>query len=99
MRQKLITLDPTSFEIASKMPNFSAWVRDQLRSHRNKSQTTLGEWRYCRHCGYGTNGSVPYCKTCPGLDPLISHKELVLWERRSGGILSSEPSDDEEVSN
>ena len=42
MRQKLITLDPTSFEIASKMPNFSAWVRDQLRSHRNKNQTTLG---------------------------------------------------------
>jgi len=38
MRQKLITLDPTSFELASKKPNFSQWVRDQLRSEDNKRQ-------------------------------------------------------------
>jgi len=30
MRQKLITLCPTTFEIAQKMPNFSAWVRGKL---------------------------------------------------------------------
>jgi len=36
MRQKLITLDPTSFELASKKTNFSEWVRNQLRSERNK---------------------------------------------------------------
>ena len=36
MRQKLITLDPTSFELASKKKNFSQWVRDQLRSEDNK---------------------------------------------------------------
>jgi len=30
MRQKLITLCPTSFEEAKKMPNFSAWVRAKL---------------------------------------------------------------------
>ena len=41
MRQKLITLDPTSFEIASKMPNFSEWVRNELRKYRNKQQTSL----------------------------------------------------------
>jgi len=30
MRQKLITLDPTSWERAMKKPNFSAWVRQKL---------------------------------------------------------------------
>ena len=36
MRQKLITLDPTTFELASKKTNFSEWVRNMLRSERNK---------------------------------------------------------------
>ena len=30
MRQKLVTLDPTSFEKAREMMNFSAWVRRQI---------------------------------------------------------------------
>tara|TARA_R110000823_G_scaffold310416_1_gene435326 strand:+ start:78 stop:287 length:210 start_codon:yes stop_codon:yes gene_type:complete len=30
MRQKLITLDPTTFELATKKGNFSMWVRQQL---------------------------------------------------------------------
>tara|TARA_R110002110_G_C13310836_1_gene705268 strand:- start:744 stop:995 length:252 start_codon:yes stop_codon:yes gene_type:complete len=30
MRQKLITLCPTSFELAGKKANFSAWVRRKL---------------------------------------------------------------------
>ena len=38
MRQKLITLCPTTWELASKKPNFSAWIRDQLRSERNKQE-------------------------------------------------------------
>jgi len=38
MRQKLITLDPTSFELASKKSNFSNWVRNQLRSERNQKE-------------------------------------------------------------
>ena len=35
MRQKLITLCPVTWELASKKPNFSAWIRGQLRSERN----------------------------------------------------------------
>ena len=38
MRQKLITLDPTSFELAARKTNFSEWVRNMLRSERNKSE-------------------------------------------------------------
>jgi hypothetical protein len=30
MRQKLVTLDPTSFEHAKGMMNFSGWVRKQI---------------------------------------------------------------------
>ena len=30
MRHKMITLCPTTYEIAQKMPNFSAWVRTKL---------------------------------------------------------------------
>ena len=41
MRQKLITLDPTSYEIASKMENFSQWVRRQLRQTRDPLQMEL----------------------------------------------------------
>ena len=29
-RQKMITLCPTTYEIAQAMPNFSQWVREQL---------------------------------------------------------------------
>jgi len=36
MRQKLITLDPTCWELAKKKGNFSEWVRNQLRSDRNQ---------------------------------------------------------------
>jgi hypothetical protein len=36
MRQKLITLDPTSWERAMKKPNFSAWVRAKLAEEVDK---------------------------------------------------------------
>jgi len=31
MRNKMITLCPTTYETAKAMPNFSAWVRTKLR--------------------------------------------------------------------
>jgi len=41
MRQKLITLDLTSYETASKMTNFSGWVRSQLKKYRDPDQAQL----------------------------------------------------------
>ena len=38
MRQKLITLCPITWDLAQKKPNFSAWIRNQLRSERNISE-------------------------------------------------------------
>jgi len=50
MRQKLITLDPTSWELAQKKKNFSEWVRKQLRlevdGHSLDSLTTDYEFMY-----------------------------------------------------
>ena len=42
MRQKLITLDEITWKLAEKKPNFSEWVRNQLRSERNRMETTEG---------------------------------------------------------
>lgn len=33
MRNKMITLDPSAYEYASRMKNFSAWVRECLKLH------------------------------------------------------------------
>jgi len=50
MRQKLITLDPTSWELAQKKKNFSEWVRKQLRleadGHSLSSLSTDYEFMY-----------------------------------------------------
>jgi len=57
MRQKLITLCPTSFELALKKPNFSSWVREQLLKEvkKNKEQWDR-EWNThnCNACGQPT---------------------------------------------
>ena len=37
MRQKLITLDQFTWELASKKTNFSEWIRNMLRSEHNKT--------------------------------------------------------------
>jgi hypothetical protein len=62
MRQKLITLDPTSWDLAAKKPNFSQWVRDQLRSERNK---TVVKSQWCRACrGKPVRNGNAYCRDC-----------------------------------
>lgn len=34
MRNKMITLDPTAYEYASQMPNFSRFVRNCIHAHK-----------------------------------------------------------------
>ena len=41
MRPINVTLDATTWELAKEKTNFSAWVRSQLRSERNKRETKL----------------------------------------------------------
>jgi len=47
MRPINVSLDATTWELAKKKSNFSQWVRDQLRSERNKFET---QTKYCRYC-------------------------------------------------
>lgn len=65
MRQKLITLDPTSWDLAQKKPNFSQWVRDQLRSEDNKrKENQQRPSKRCRNCLNYTKPGYAYCKRC-----------------------------------
>jgi|TARA_R110000823_G_scaffold275052_1_gene393871 hypothetical protein len=52
MRQKLITLCPTSFELAGKKNNFSAWVRRKLLEDRARVIDTPSVLygAYCEPC-------------------------------------------------
>lgn len=47
MRPITISLDATTWELAKKKSNFSAWVRDQLRSERNKTEVSMRRCTYC----------------------------------------------------
>jgi len=84
-RQKMITLDLTSYEYASQMTNFSKWVREKLMEEYNKGQKTLPglekEWVYCPECYYSTNSPLGYCLQCvPKTVFMVSHKELLALE-------------------
>lgn len=50
MRQKMITLDPTTWEIAQKMPNFSAWVRKKLVEDSNAAAKDVPIYYHCSEC-------------------------------------------------
>jgi hypothetical protein len=43
MKQKMITLDDETSKLAALKPNFSEWVRNQLRSERNKMDYSKGQ--------------------------------------------------------
>jgi len=56
-RHKMISLDLTTFEIASNMDNFSRWVRHKLAEEYNKGQPTVSMFEkmvpthyVCKHC-------------------------------------------------
>jgi len=40
MRPINVTFDSVTWELAKKKPNFSEWVRNQLRSERNQEPAT-----------------------------------------------------------
>jgi hypothetical protein len=40
MRHKTITLCPTTYEIAKKMPNFSKWIRETLLAYQDGETLT-----------------------------------------------------------
>ena len=65
MRPVTISLDATTWELAKKKKNFSSWIRDQLRSERNATETAT---RYCRYCGKHLPIEGFYDHKCEGLE-------------------------------
>ena len=76
MRQKMITLCPTTYEMASNMSNFSAWIRQELMKkqatqHKAKPEITEKYGAYCHRCDLTMlntdpdmlKGGLP-CKEC-----------------------------------
>ncbi len=76
MRNKMITLCPTSYELSKKMPNFSAWVRKMVLENGQKTgMTKENRIMFHRVCGSdvearwehftdGTYAWFGYCETC-----------------------------------
>jgi hypothetical protein len=65
MRPINVTLDALTWEWAKEKTNFSGWVRDQLRSERNKREEHEQGPRRCRSCLF--NFCIPpksYCNDC-----------------------------------
>lgn len=66
MRPINVTLDSVTWELAKQKPNFSAWVRAQLRSEDNKMKPELQRLqRFCvLGCGRGRFRDTIYCVFC-----------------------------------
>ena len=65
MRPINVSLDATTWELAKKKPNFSEWVRNQLRSERNKNELYKKESHWCRACrGRPAKPGMAYCRSC-----------------------------------
>jgi len=64
MRPITISLDEETWKEAKKKTNFSSWVRDQLRSERNKRESMV--WKYCKGCDISFKASVGWlsCMDC-----------------------------------
>ena len=58
MRPITISLDAETWKEAKKKTNFSAWVRDMLRSERNKRELP---WKYCSVCDKSMQTSMLSC--------------------------------------
>jgi hypothetical protein len=66
MRPINVTLDSVTWEYAKEKTNFSAWVRDQLRSERNKRETAVRriDVECVMSCGRMRLYGSMFCKTC-----------------------------------
>jgi len=86
MRPLNVSLDDETYALAKAKPNFSAWVRDALRSERNKQEEWKREsnWWYCERCNKSSmwpshlTKKEVFCKNrmCGGYDlELIENEE------------------------
>lgn len=68
MRPINVSLDSVTWELAKQKPNFSQWVRDQLRSEDNKrksyEQRPNNRKKCVRGCGEYRKDDLINCARC-----------------------------------
>ena len=68
MRPINVSLDSVTWELAKQKPNFSEWVRNQLRAEDNKRKTyeqRPNHRKKCvRGCGEYRDGGLLNCAKC-----------------------------------
>ncbi len=51
MRHKMVSLCPTTYEKAQKIPNFSKWVRSKLLEDAGPMEDVVKYFALCNRCG------------------------------------------------
>lgn len=69
-----VSLDDTTYELAKKKSNFSAWVRAKLREERNKRAVL---WRYCPVCDTSQQSHQSYCMNNKCSEYLMQETEVL----------------------
>ena len=78
MRPVNVSLDATTWELAKQKDNFSEWVRNQLRSERNKAVLPM---KYCETCKQSMRTNHVDCpiRTCTGWNKLVPTAPVGQW--------------------
>jgi hypothetical protein len=79
MRPITISLDATTWELAKKKSNFSAWVRAQLRSERNRMEGKARriDVECVYQCGRAREPGYVCCNTCIPVSLKYNDEEMM----------------------
>lgn len=78
MRNKMITLCPTTYETAKKIPNFSAWVRNRLRDLEDYTPEKAIVYHYkCPLCKVNFKNSNRHARKCITCDYPLKYLGVV----------------------
>ena len=72
MRHKMVSLCPTTYEKAQKIPNFSKWVREKLLEDSNPMEEVRKYFALCKDCGTQWGSYVKKRVPKPGFCPECS---------------------------
>ena len=80
----MITLCPTTWEQASKMANFSGWVRSKIKEEMDQAKITARTapefWAYCEPCDLSATNENKWLvehKYCPKCHNPMEFKGLI----------------------
>ena len=93
MRHKMVSLCPTSYEKAQKIPNFSKWVRTKLLDDSTSTEEVFKFFARCDTCGTSWNSynqaRVPkagFCPECARMAIGDGSGDIKTWTERAGDL-------------